>query len=235
MEGSSLSMPKNSGAAPASRRLTWLLFAILAFASLGLLTVVDDTAWFVARQHVPALAFIAHFRVPSLLVCLTLAFVVGGCDAFRLPADGSTRWRTIAFIAVGWLIGTCAVVLGARVWTPPLAFRGWADYFSFLFSGLLAEELLFRGTLQPLAATLLPEGMLLRPGPAIWLVAALFALSHLQYHSFQFTPALAMQTAYVLPMGVILGGLRAETRSLWPAVVLHLATNVISTARVLLT
>lgn len=43
-----------------------------------------------------------------------------------------------------------------------------------------------------------------------------------------------IQAAYVLPMGVVLGGLLAETRSLWPGIFVHLGTNIISVTRVFL-
>lgn len=162
-----------------------MAFGLVAFASLGLLSGIDNAAWTVAQRHRSDLVFVGHLRLLSLLVCLALALLVQGQQVLRLPSWASVRRKSVVLVMAGWLLGTSLVVLCGRVWTPPLGFGDRGDYFAFLCSGLLAEELLFRGTLQSLAARLMPEGTLLRPGPAIWLVSAFFALSHLQYHGFR--------------------------------------------------
>jgi len=83
--------------------------------------------------------------------------------------------------------------------------------------GPMVEELLFRGVLLSAIARLTGNGT------AIVLSAALFACVHLPDLSFLW---------YALPnlflLGIILGWLRVQSASIWPAVVAHGMNNLLA-------
>lgn len=195
-----------------------LAFGALALASLVLLSVVDDTA---ARVVAP----LGHYRVASLTVCLLLTLGVQGPAALGPPRP-LTPWPGLVRLSLLWLGGTAVAIFVVKVWTPTERFRDAADYVAFLGTGLLAEELLFRGALFHLA-----ERTFAPATAAVWTTALLFAASHAQYHHFRVSPALATQLAYTIPTGLALGVLRQRSGSLWPGVLLHLLQNLISVIR----
>src|SRR5690606_16855531 len=119
--------------------------------SLGLLSWVDDGAY---RLFGPGgLAVVAAVRLTSLAVCLALLLAIGGAAALRFALPRDQR-RFVLIASMLWLIPTAWFVLVARVWVPRL--EGWVDYVAFLGTGLLAEELLFRGALYELADRVAP-------------------------------------------------------------------------------
>jgi membrane protease YdiL (CAAX protease family) len=193
-----------------------LVFTAVAIVSLGLLSLVDD--------HVPG--FVGPYRVASLAVCCALNFAVGA-GALRLPR-GDVPWRMILAVAGLWTLGTAVAVLGFKVWTPTRDFHGAADWVAFLFTGLVGEELLFRGAVFHLAAGVFHDDSARRLGPAVFASAVLFSVAHAQYHAFRVTGALAAQLLYTLPMGLVYGFVRKHTRSVWPAAGLHFACNAIT-------
>lgn len=73
----------------------------------------------------------------------------------------------------------------------------------------VAEEALFRGTLQPLLQRYL------NPHLAIWITAFMFSILHLQYLTF----------LSILVLGALLGYLRYWTNSIWLPTLLHLFNN----------
>lgn len=75
----------------------------------------------------------------------------------------------------------------------------------------IAEELLFRGIIQGVFRTVLPEWL------AILLQAVLFALFHVQ----------PIQVSYVLLPGLMLGLLYAWTRSIWVPIAMHITFNIL--------
>jgi membrane protease YdiL (CAAX protease family) len=193
-----------------------LLFAAVALLSLGLVSVVDD--------HAPRP--LGTYRVASLAVCFVLNLAVGGGGGLRGPRR-DTPWRSVLAVAAIWTIGTAVAVLGFRVWTPTLGFHRAADWVAFLGTGLLAEELLFRGAVFHLAAQALGDER-----RALWASAILFALAHAQYHAFRPSAALFAQVLYTLPMGLAYAFLRKQTGSIWPPALVHLAGNLLSVVRV---
>ena len=203
--------PAGTGSPPAIRSV----FAALAVASLGLLNAVDHL---VARM-MPG-SWVAEVRLPSLLTCLALCVASGAAATLRPRAP--TRSALIAGAA--WLTGAVlSFTLGARF----TRFQG-TDLVAFLGTGLFAEELLFRGALLELGRRALPAW---RAGPvslASLCAAALFSLSHFQYRGFHATPVALAQVGITFPMGLVLGYLREESRSLWPPSCVHLVSNLIS-------
>lgn len=73
----------------------------------------------------------------------------------------------------------------------------------------VAEEALFRGTLQPLLQRYL------NPHVAIWITAFMFSILHMQYLTF----------LSILVLGALLGYLRYWTNSIWLPTLLHLVNN----------
>lgn len=72
----------------------------------------------------------------------------------------------------------------------------------------VAEELLFRGALQPFLG--------------IWVTSALFGLLHLDAEG-----GVCAWTVWAVLAGVILGAVVSVTGSLWPAIVIHFVVNFI--------
>ncbi len=192
-----------------------LALAALCVGSLGLLNLVDHFAW--AMLPWP---WVSEVRLPSLLVCLALCLAAGGAQSLA-PRTPSRR----ALIAgAGWLAGAAiSFALGASF----TRFHG-TDLVAFLATGLLGEELLFRGAIYSLALAALPRR---RVGPlalAAVLSAAVFSLSHFQYHGWHATPAALAQVGITFPLGLVLGYLRGDSGSLWPPLVVHLLNNLLS-------
>jgi membrane protease YdiL (CAAX protease family) len=213
-----------------SRLRAWGVFVVLCLASLGLLSIVDDSAWNVSMRIAPSFAFLGRYRIASLGVCVALCTLVAGRAAFRFPST-EAPWRMVAGVAAMWVIGTGVAVLGFKVWTPTLHFRDAADYTSFLGTGLLGEELLFRGALYAAASRVFRDHPAFRLGPIVWSTAVLFAAAHAQYHGFRLTSASVVQVLYTLPAGLVFGFVRKHTGSVWPGTALHLLCNLLSVVR----
>ena len=156
-------------------------------------------------------------------------------DAFGLGRSASTaksRLGALSLVvlllvgtrAAGWIYGVLVRALG---WYPPeRANADLTDLFGSGSAGLaltvglvvlvgpLVEEMIFRGALLGALSARW------RPGIAISVQAALFAIYH-------FTPWLFLPTFL---LGIATGWLAIERRSLWPAVGLHVLYNAIPVA-----
>ena len=167
---------------------------------------------------------VAAIRLPAFLVSIGLLLVVArhGLGLPHRPDRPVLVWGLVGAV----LIITYLLVFWLRLWVPHLPAA--TDIVVFIGTGLLAEEFWFRGMLFSLFTRVVRSGSNHMP---ILLTSVLYALSHWQYHGFQFTVAAAIQLAYTLPLGLVLGMLRSQTRSVWPAVGLHLAVNMIVLAR----
>jgi len=211
-----------------------ICFGVLAILSLGLLSIVDNNAYTFARAHAPALEWIGRYRVTSLATCLGLYLSTGPARSYQFPVRNA-QWRVVALIAGFWFIPDLLMLYVARVPVPVL--RSTPDLTAFLLTGLLAEELLFRGAIYQLAERTLPctfvsVGVRLPLWPIV-ASALFFSLAHLQYYGFAITvPALA-QLSYTLIMGLMWGPLRFLTSSIWPAIAFHLITNAIALPRII--
>jgi membrane protease YdiL (CAAX protease family) len=204
-------------------RAPLLMLLAVGAASIGLISIVDDTAFSASSPAWPTLALLARIRVPSLVVCATLYALVARWGAAWTPSV--ERWRAILWTSLAWLLPTAFFVLVVRVWVPPL--RGPVDVVAFLCTGLLAEELLFRGAIFRLA-DLSWQGA---QGRAVVVSALLFGASHVQYHGFQVTRPALIQVAYTTALGLFLGRLRGLSNSLWPPAALHVANNLLTLLR----
>ena len=194
---------------------------LLAPLSLGLLALVDDNLW---RWLPPSLKILARVRLPSLTVCAALYLASGPGRSWRLPRRPPS-WTPLVAPSLMWLAGAVVAVFLARVFVPRIC--GAVDTIAFLGTGLLAEELLFRGAIYQLTARAWPAR---RWAPLV--VSSLsYAVSHLQFHGFAATPAALTQIGYTFALGLVLGRLRVATASVWPGVLLHVLNNTLTVAR----
>jgi membrane protease YdiL (CAAX protease family) len=146
----------------------------------------------------------------------------------RTPAPA--RWLGLAPLSLGQ--GACAVIAFASIFcgnllrvsylAPPLHQLAAAPLLvaAWSFVGVFVEELVFRGVVQ----TRLAEGC--APPLAILAAAALFLLVHVPGWTILTLPADAQTVVSIFLIGVICGGLRHWSGSLWPAVAAHWANNL---------
>jgi membrane protease YdiL (CAAX protease family) len=199
-----------------------LVFCFLCACSLGLITGVDDAVASVLGRFAPALAWIAWIRIPSLVVCAILFLSARPGEAWRFSRK-TLSWPVVR-VALFWLVPAGYAALAARVWVPALP--RWIDVVAFLVTGLLAEELLFRGAIFQLAGRILAEKPRVAAWSSVLVSAVFFALQHLQYHGFQWTPAAAVQVGYTFVMGVCFGVVRHRSDSIWGPIAVHLINNL---------
>jgi len=146
----------------------------------------------------------------------------------RTPAP--VRWLGLAPVSAGQ--AACALIAFAsifcgnllRVWflAPPLHQLAAATSLVIVWSfvAVFVEELVFRGVVQ----TRLAEGC--TAPVAILAAAALFLLIHVPGWTILAIPTDARTVISVFLIGVICGGLRRWSGSLWPAVAAHWANNL---------
>ena len=84
--------------------------------------------------------------------------------------------------------------------------------------GSVAEEVVFRGALQPAIARRINAAARLGITPANALTSVVFAALHLWRHP----PVVAL---FVLPVSLVLGRARELSGRVWPAALLHLVFN----------
>jgi membrane protease YdiL (CAAX protease family) len=201
------------------------LFVILAFSTLGLIAAINR----LSGRELQALAgahlgWLADLCVPSLLACLVLYLAVRPVRAFALPSPEASRPR-IYRLGTSWLLAWLAAsTLAAGVVGHWIHYTNGALALTcFVLVAPLQEELLFRGALFELAE----RGW---PGSGSWhpvlLTTVPYSLQHFQFHQFHLTPAALFQVGFTLPMGIVFGRLREESRSLWPGLAVHVLTNL---------
>jgi len=168
----------------------------------------------------------------SLRLWLRTALWIGAAGVWvlwrRTPAPA--RWLGLAPLGLGQ--AACAVIAFAsilagnllRVWllAPPLHPLAAAPplVIAWSFVGVLVEELVFRGVVQ----TRLAEGC--TAPVAILAAAVLFLLVHVPGWTILALPVDARTAVSIFLIGVICGGLRHWSGSLWPAVAAHWANNL---------
>ena len=167
------------------------------------------------------LSWVASIRLPAFLVSVLVVSYFGR-ESLRWPTN-LRRYSWLFVVTVTVLIGAYVLIYIERVWVPKLPTTG--GLVIFLGTGLLTEEFWFRGAIFSLAERTYSRH---QHRWAILLSAACYGLSHWQYHGFGLTAAAAAQIAYTFLLGLVLGVLRQQTQSLWPAVGLHLAVNMVA-------
>ncbi len=167
--------------------------------------------------------WIASACIPAVLVALSIYVLCRPRRPFALGNAG-TSWARIFKISLGWLIVWIAgSVIYASVrggWVPYVA--GAPALVGFLLLGPLTEELLFRGAVFELAERVWPQNAV----APIVMSSILFSVYHLQLHAYQFNSFVALQLVFTLAFGFVLARLRHLSSSIWPGLVLHIATNL---------
>ncbi len=195
-------------------RAALLVFGIL---SLGLIITLDDVPYYWLRYYDSPLLVIPQLRLTSLFV-VTLIFIFVRRNFPPAEENNRPPPRRAAMVAGLWLLGTAYFVHVQKIWVPELP--TWIDITSGMLTGLIAEELLFRGALYDLS--------LMAGVSALAVTSVLFGLQHLAYHHFALTPESITQVLYTVPMGFIFGYTRKATGRVWPVILLHMANNAIS-------
>lgn len=196
---------RSAGLAAATLASPFILFAT----DRGLL------AW--AATTTPDLVDAVLARPSSFAACGLLFLWLVGSRSLLPVQPWSRAWRpTLRVCFVGTAVAAGGVALGA---TGPVL-PGTA-LIGFLALGLMAEEWLFRGVAFEALLRLSPWGS----AGAVWGSAALFAVSHFGYHSFQPTLAAWAQVGFTFVMGLALGWLRLRSGRIVPGALAHLSIN----------
>lgn len=207
----------------ANRFVNLMALVLVGCASLVLISGLDDNCYRLLARTAPAWKIVPALRITSLTVCGMLCFAFAR-RSLQAPL-ASTPWRNVLIAAAGWLCGTILALFVFHVWTPLLP--SWIDVASFLGTGLLGEELLFRGAVFGLAEKVFGRPSRL-PLAAIGISSVLFGVQHLGYHGWHLSGAALTQVSYTIVFGVLLGLLRDWSGSLWVPVAVHFANNLLT-------
>jgi membrane protease YdiL (CAAX protease family) len=180
---------------------------------------VDTGTYRLLAPHSRSLALAPDLRLTSmfLLVVMVVSTRPGLSLRWVLPP------RKVVIVAVCWVAASAWWVHATGI--GKIQLDRWQDVVAFLFTGLVAEELLCRGLVLG-AALKTFNGRSARWMAVLW-SAGVFALMHHQYHGFRFDSGAWMQVLWTLPFGVVLGLLTERTRSLLPALLVHFVNNVL--------
>lgn len=191
--------------------------------SLCLTTAVNGIAGGWLKRNAPQFALLADATIPSMLASLIFYLAVRPERPFA-PPPRSTNWppiiRLCAIYLAIWVSGSALVACirgGWRAYTHEAA-----PLFAFVLVAPLAEEIMFRGTLFELAE----RSSFAFPAAPIWITSILFGLQHFQLHGYRADSAALTQAAFTFPMGLVFATVRSRSRSIWPALILHILTNV---------
>lgn len=193
--------------------------------SLGLIVVSETLLYKILSPFSQTLAsFLLQFRFFSLILCYFL---------YKLSQQFITRseqevcnWKKTISVSTLFLILTFFVVFILKAWVPKVEM--WTEIIPFLFTGVLAEEFLFRGCIYNLIKEAKPKIFF---GPftyAVFFSSLLFGIQHLSYHSFSLTQNSLTQVAYTFLGGLFCATVRESSGKLWPAILLHIAVNSIA-------
>lgn len=202
------------------------LFLVVAILSLKVTTASNYLVGYWLRNRAPGMAWLADAVVPSLIASFAICLAIRPKGILRLP-DQHTDWPRLFRVAglwlCAWLVGCSIAAIHAGHWIKYMyATHNSAEILGFTLIGPFAEELLFRGALFDLAERVFPENSRAR----VLSTSVIFMLFHLQFQDFRFTRAALGQMAFAFPLGLALGAIRNNSKSLWPGLVLHVLTNL---------
>ena len=203
-----------------------LLFVIVGALSLKLTTTANQVVGGWLFHHIPAAGWLADSVLPSLLASIAIYCAIKPKHLLSLP-DQQTSWPAILRVGgswlVAWLIGSAVAAIAVGHWIGyTYATHNMAEMLGFALVAPLAEETIIRGALFELAERAFGSN----PRFAVLCTSLLFSLFHLQFHAFRLNLAAIGQLLFTIPMGLVLGTLRRDSKSIWPGVVVHILTNI---------
>lgn len=204
-----------------------LALCIISIISICLIEATDTITFRLLNSVHPSFGIIAEYRLSSLVICYLLykfSQHVVVTDNSEVP-----NWKKTLFVSIFTLIATFFVVLVTQVWIPIA--QNWRDLIPFLFTGLLAEELLFRGCIYNLIKKITQGKPKTTFSYAVIFSSLLFSLHHLAYHEFHLTQESLSQVVYTFFAGIIFATVRESSGKLWPAIILHMLVNMITLIR----
>lgn len=205
---------------------TAVSFALLLPLSLILTATINRYVGQLLSVKAPSVAWIATAAIPSFLLIAFLYAFVGDKNSLSWPNLESPARRRVLGLSMTWLVlwlGGCVIsAIMTGHWT--VYARGWPLVTAFLIFGPLGEELLFRGLIFGHARTIWPSS----PQIAIVISTAAFSLHHISLHTAPRELAVA-QVLFTIPMGIVFALLRERTGSVWPGLLVHIATNLPAT------
>lgn len=216
-------MPITTSAKPIANSDKVILL-ILLLVSLFLTTTVNRWTGVALVSVHPDAGWIASAAIPSCIVILSLYFCLGSRAVLRWPQLSPPNRRFIVSLSALWLglwlSASVAAAFAMGYW--PTYARGWPAILAFIVFGPIGEELLFRGMIFERVRRIWANSA----RPAIWISTIAFSLHHIQLHRLPLDGAALAQIGFTLPMGLVFAQLRERSGSLWPALLLHAATNL---------
>jgi len=167
-------------------RLPELLLILIGFLSLGLISITDKVIYNFLMDSGSSLALFADLRFPSLILVGAIYAGLLKMQIIDSPVPISPSKRDFRGPSI-WLVLTAYFVLVKKVWVPNL--KDWIDWIAFIVTGLIAEEILFRGILFDLCRKVFRERQVLNLSIPVLLTSFLFGIQHLSYHHFQINSA----------------------------------------------
>lgn len=206
------------------RVIPMLILIALVAVSLILTSTANRLAGRLLDAATPEISWIATAAIPSFALIAILYLLGGDRQALRWPmlnvVEGRRAVRLSATWLLIWLSGMVAASFAAGHWITYA--QGVPPVLAFLLFGPAGEELLFRGLIFQQARTVWPASA----AAPIAISTIAFSLHHIQLHSQPLHGLAAAQLLFTIPMGVVFARLRMTTGSLWPAFLLHVATNL---------
>jgi membrane protease YdiL (CAAX protease family) len=161
----------------------------------------------------------------SYLLLLGVVVAVWRPRAFGVQVGSATReWRTILAVSAGF-VAVLAVILLQMPTTP---YSG-SDWIFEVIAVPVSEELFFRGVVITALVWLLGKAHPRRR--ATWLAVVIggvaFGLAHLSNLAIASASFVVPQALFAVALGIGAGYLRVVTRSIYPAILLHAAVNLV--------
>lgn len=210
------------------RNFPELALVVIGVISLGFIVITDRYFFKFFEVFFPSLSILADLRLTSLFIITIVYFYLK--NFYSLKYKPTTEQRNSALILCGcWLMATAYFVLIQKVWVPTL--KDWIDAVAFMITGLIVEEILFRGIVFDLSKKVFGDKKFGSFSIAVIISALLFGIQHLSYHHFAINSASITQLLYTMAMGLVFAQLRETTGTLWSVIVFHMINNSMTLLR----
>lgn len=205
----------------------FLLF-LISIISFGFIAYTDRYLYQIFESIFKPLAIIADLRLTSLSIVFVAYLWLRKKYLLNFSAIKENQKRTLVLAAI-WLIATAYFVLIKKVWVPTL--KDWIDYVAFMITGLIAEEILFRGIIFDLSTKVFGDKKLLSFSMPVLFSAVVFGLQHLAYHKFEINAASITQVIYTTFTGIVFARIKESTGSLYWVILFHMINNSFTVIR----